>query len=114
MVAHIVLFKPKASLSAAQREAFVTAFEYALTNIPSIRRARVGTRLRLGRPYDAQPAADFPFIALLEFDSEADLRQYLDHPAHEALGQQFYVTADAALVFDFALREGDRARDLLA
>jgi hypothetical protein len=55
----------------------------------------------LNRPYDELNAANFPFAAMLEFETEGDLRAYLEHPAHQMLGAQFYVTSDAALVFDF-------------
>ena len=113
MIAHIVLFRPKADLSEDQRRAFVTALEYSLVNIPLIKRARVGRRLTIGRLYDQQNTQDFPFVAILEFDSEVDLRAYLEHPAHQMLGAQFYVTADAALVFDYELFDGLQVRDLL-
>jgi hypothetical protein len=114
MIAHVVLFRPKANLSPDERSAFVAALEHALTNIPLIRRARVGKRLTLGRLYDKQNAHDFPFVALLEFATEEDLRAYLEHPAHEMLGAQFYATSEAAMVFDFELREGDLARELVS
>jgi hypothetical protein len=42
MVIHLVLMKPRPDLSAAEREAFVAAFERALREIPSIRGVRVG------------------------------------------------------------------------
>ena len=44
---------------------------------------------------------------------EADLRAYLNHPAHVTLGQRFFQTAEAALVYDFVMVEPDRVRDLL-
>ena len=113
VIAHIVLFRPKADLSEDQRRAFVTALEYSLVNIPLIKRARVGRRLTIGRLYDQQNTQDFPFVAILEFNSEVDLRAYLEHPAHQMLGAQFYVTADAALVFDYELFDGLQVRDLL-
>ena len=68
----------------------------------------------LGRQYDNMNAQQFPYAAILEFDSEADLRAYLDHPAHEKLGEQFYFTSDGALAFDFEMLEPDRARELLS
>ncbi len=114
MIAHVVLFRPKAELTDDQRRAFVTALEHALVNIPLIKRARVGRRMMVGRLYDQQNTHDFPFMAILEFDGEADLRAYLEHPAHQMLGAQFYVTSDAALVFDYELLEGLQVRDLLA
>jgi hypothetical protein len=113
MIAHVVLFRPKADLGEDQRRTFVTALEHALVNIPLIKRAHVGRRLTVGRLYDEQNTHDFPFVAILEFESEKDLRAYLEHPAHQMLGAQFYVTADAALVFDYELLEGLQVRDLL-
>ena len=109
MIAHVVLFQPRADLSATDREAFAASFERALTSIPQVRRARVGERVNLGRFYDQQNARDFSHVAVIEFDSEADLRAYLEHPAHRELGTRFYQAAEAALVYDFALSEGTEA-----
>jgi hypothetical protein len=106
MVIHLVLFRPRADLSQDERRAFVTALEHAFSNIPLIKSARIGRRLLLDRPYDQLNAANFPFAAVLEFDNESDLRLYLEHPAHEMLGAQFYVTSDAALVFDYEILAG--------
>lgn len=112
MVAHLVLFRPKADLPNDDRRAFVAALEHALTNIPLIRQARVGRRVTLGRAYDDLNAPDFPFVAILEFATREDLEAYLEHPAHEMLGAQFYVTSDHAMVLDFELLEGERIREL--
>lgn len=114
MIAHVVLFRPKATLGAAERATLVAALEHALNRIQFITRARVGRRITLGRQYEQQHADHYPFAAILEFDNEADLRAYLDHPAHNALGEQFYLTAESALVFDYALMDGDRANELLS
>lgn len=110
--AHIVLLRPKATLPEADRDRLFTALEHALVNIPMIRHARVGRRVTLGRQYDAQNTQDFPYAAIIEFASEADLRAYLDHPAHGELGQVFFDVAEAALVYDFELLEGEQARRL--
>ena len=106
MIAHVVLFQPRANLPPTEREAFAASFEHALTSIPQVRRARVGARRTIGRLYDQQNRCDFSFVAIIEFDSEADLLTYLDHPAHHELGRRFYETAEAALVYDFELMEG--------
>ena len=113
MIAHVVLFRPKPELTDDQRDTFVTALEHALLNIPLIKRARVGRRVTMGRLYDQQNANEYPFAAILEFDNQSDLRAYLEHPAHQMLGAQFYATSDAAQVFDFELLEAAHARDLL-
>lgn len=114
MIAHVVLFRPRTNLSVEERHVLVDALANAINNIPMIRRAHVGRRTVLGRQYDNMNAQQFPYAAILEFDSEADLRAYLDHPAHEKLGEQFYFTSDGALAFDFEMLEPDRARELLS
>jgi len=113
MIAHVVLFRPKTTLTAEERHAFVDALEQALTKIDLIKRATIGRRVTLGRSYD-EMATDFPFAAILEFANEADLRAYLDHPAHVSLGQQFYTTSERALALDYELLEGDWPRQLIA
>jgi len=113
LIAHIVLFRPQAGLTASERDTFVGALEHALTNIPLIKSARVGRRVTLGRFYDQENNQDFPFVAILEFEHEAALKEYLAHPAHKTLGEQFYYAADAALVLDFEMFDGDRAKDLI-
>lgn len=110
MVAHVVLFTPRPDLSSADRETFVAALDAALSNIPSIARSRVGRRVRMGREYDAMAGAGFEYAAVLEFDSPDRLREYLDHPAHEALGRLFYQSAASALALDFEIVDGAAVR----
>jgi hypothetical protein len=113
VVAHVVLFRPKPELTSDERRAFLAALQHALTSIPVIQRARVGRRLRLGRQYDSLNPQDFPYAAILEFASDDDLREYLEHPAHEMLGAQFYITSQAAMVLDFELLDGADVSALL-
>jgi hypothetical protein len=113
VIAHVVLFRPKSALSEAERAAFVRALEHAMAGIPSIARAQVGRRLTLGRLYDAPDAQSYPFAAILEFHSREDLVAYLDHPAHRALGEQFYTAAEAALAIDFEILEPGETASLL-
>lgn len=113
MHAHIVLLRPRPDLSTGDQERLFAALEHALVNIPMIARARVGRRVTLGRAYDQQNTQDYPYAAVIEFDSEADLRAYLDHPAHVELGRLFFEVAEAALVHDFGMVEAGQVRDLL-
>jgi hypothetical protein len=103
MVTHLVLMKPRPNLSAADRQAFVDAFETALRQIPTIRGVRVGRRVRHGAGYEqsAPDAADF--LAAIEFDDLAGLQTYLSHPAHEELGARFGQSLSAALVYDYEM-----------
>ena len=113
MVAHVVLLQPRATLGADEREALLESMRVAFTGIPEIKRVRIGRRILIGRGYETQMAEHFEYSAIIEFDSEADLRSYLDHPQHQELGKRFFQSVDAALVYDFATVEPDRVRGLL-
>jgi hypothetical protein len=113
VIAHVVLFTPKASLSGAERRALVIDLERACRDIPQIRRARIGRRRRLGYAYDAVGAAHFEFLAVLEFDSREDLDAYLQHPLHAALGRWFRQGAEVALAHDFEMVEAGGLRGIV-
>jgi hypothetical protein len=114
VIAHVVLFTPRASLSAEERQVLVGDLEQALQAIPEIHRARIGRRRVLGYAYDSVGPVHFEFVVLLEFSSEADLDAYLRHPAHVALGRWFHHGADVALAEDFAMAEPSGLRGLVA
>ena len=61
MIVHVVLFKPKAELSAGDRGALVEAFERALREIPTVRGVRIARRITHGAGYEsvAPNVADF-------------------------------------------------------
>jgi stress responsive alpha/beta barrel protein len=101
MVWHLVLMKPRADLSVADRRAFADAFERASRAIPTIREVRVGRRVRHGAGYEQGLPDAADFLALLAFDDLEGLQAYLRHPAHEELGARFGQSLSAALVYDF-------------
>ena len=109
MIAHVVLFRPRGDLSPDARRQLIASFETALTHIPTIRRARVGKRITHGRGYEALMAVDYQYAAILEFDDAHGLKAYLEHPAHEQLGTQFFDVLEQALIYDFELGEGPGA-----
>jgi hypothetical protein len=102
VISHFVLFRPKASLSAPERAALIDALRRAVDGIEQIRRATIGRRVLLNRPgYETQMAEHYDYSAILEFATEADLRAYLDHPAHVELGRLLFTAAEAVLAYDF-------------
>ena len=106
MIVHMVLFRPRADLSDSGRVELAAAFETAIQMIPSIRGARIGTRVLHGRPYEALMSSNYPYAAVLEFDDLAGLKAYLEHPAHKRLGSCFFEAFEEALIYDFAMQEG--------
>lgn len=117
MIAHVVLFRLKAGLPEETREGLAEALSRAAHEIPSIRKAHVGTRRTGGRSYEQLMTADYPFAAILEFDDVESLTAYLDHPIHEQLAQRFFACVEQPLMYDFEFWETDegirRIRDVV-
>lgn len=114
MIAHVVLFAPKLDLSEAERRAVLDALTSAASDIPSIRRFRVGRRVRHGLPgYEQAMRVDFEYVVLIEFDDEAGLRAYLQHPSHAAAGRFFATASSAALAYDYEVVEASDAKQLI-
>lgn len=102
MISHVVLFRPRATLTAGERAALIESLKSAVTGIPVIKRTTLGQRVLLNRPgYETAMAEHYEYSAILDFDSEADLRAYLDHPAHNILGRLLFTAAEAVLAYDF-------------
>lgn len=112
MIAHVVLFRPKAGLADSDRARIVDALREAHARIAQIRRFRVGTRLLAGKAYDAL-ARDFPYLVMLEFDTREDLETYLTHPAHDALALSFHQASDAAEAYDYRIADAPDVLDAL-
>ena len=97
MIAHVVLFRLRPGVSAADRRALIDAFATALQEISAIRRGRV----RIGRSYEDLIQTDLPYAAILEFDDADGVRAYLDHPAHEGISTRFFAAIAETLIYDF-------------
>ena len=106
MIAHAVLFKPKHELTAAQRQVVIDDLKAAASAIPSVRRLRVGKRIRHGRPgYEQLMREDFEYLVIVEFDDVEGLTAYLAHPQHDAIGAHFMQSAASALAYDYEIED---------
>ena len=99
MIAHVVLMKPRAEMSDADRGAFIDAFEHAVRTIDTVRAVYIGRRVRHGAGYE-QTSPDIDFIASINFDDLDGLQAYLRHPAHQQLGARFSQAMSLAMVYD--------------
>ena len=111
MIAHIVLFRLRPEVSLEERRALIDAWAAALNDIPMIRRARVGQRVRVGRSYESLTRLDFPYAAVLEFDDVDGLRAYLDHPTHEAMATRLFAVIADTLIYDFEMSADAERKD---
>jgi hypothetical protein len=112
MLFHVVLFRPRPDLSAADRASLVDALESALQRIPSIRKFHVGRRVTHGAGYEALMSASLDYAAVIEFDDLAGLKAYLEHPAHQALGARFMSSLETSAIFDYEMQDGEQLRGL--
>ena len=104
MIAHIVMIHPRADLERAALAAAVADLRTAAREIPSIRQLRIGRRIRHGLPgYEQSMSRDFSYAVIIEFDDQAGLEEYLQHPSHAALSRHFSTAAEQALAYDYDL-----------
>jgi hypothetical protein len=101
MVAHVVLFTPRADLSSAERHALAAALERAARAIPDVQRVSVGRRVLHGAGYERESTGAVEFVAIVEFRDLQGLHAYLRHPVHEELSQRFRQSLASAQVYDF-------------
>ena len=101
MIAHIVLFKPKADVASDQRRALAESLRLACLQAASVRRAMVGRIADLGAGY-AKGFGDttYEYVAILEFDDRAGLMAYFAHPLHEDLARRFWETCESTVIID--------------
>jgi hypothetical protein len=113
MIAHVILFSPRADLSPDARGELLDALAATSAGIPSIRQFRVGRRIKHGLPgYEQMMRDDYEFAAIIEFDDVEALKTYLAHPLHAALGRHFTESASRSLAYDYTLVDAADAGQL--
>lgn len=101
MVLHLVLYEPKPGLSDSDISGFKSVLRDASMNIPAIRQVRTGRTMDLGIGYEHRSSGQsFGFVAVFEFESVAGLKEYMAHPAHAALAEQFWKHCDRTMILD--------------
>ena len=115
MIAHIILFEPRAELGARELQDVLDSFTSATATTRGLRNVRIGCRIKHGLPgYEQQMRQNFEYVAIIEFDDAAALREYLQHPAHAAAGRHFTESAASALAYDYALVGVEEAATLVS
>jgi len=113
VIAHVILFNPRPELTPEARRELLEALAAASTLIPSIRKFRVGARVKHGLPgYEQMMQDDYGFAAIIEFDDLDGLKTYLAHPSHETMGRHFSESASRSLAYDYSLVDAVDVRQL--
>ena len=109
MIAHVVLLQPRPDLTEQQRADALGTIRGSVSNLPEVRRIRLGRRVKHGLPgYEQLMPQDFEFALIIEVDDVAALKRYLQAPGHDALGRLFYTHTAAALAYDYELEDDER------
>lgn len=98
-VRHLVLFRFKPTVSAADAEAVVRHFAELPGQIPGITSFECGIN---SSPEGLAKGFTHPF--LMSFESAAARDAYLPHPAHQAFVQRIGPLVDDVLVIDYEPR----------
>jgi hypothetical protein len=101
MIAHVVLFEPKASTTVDERDAFFELMRTAFSEIETVRRSFVGLRQKVGVAYEAKVGdSTYSYASVVEFDDVDGLKVYLDHPLHVKVGQLFWQHCERTMIVD--------------
>lgn len=117
MISHIVLFNPKPGVTTEQLRVFALAIQEACRSIPSTKRALVGRSVTVDAGYHRSfGEKTYNFAAVIEFNGESDLVEYLRHPLHRELGRLFWETCGSTVVVEARMADArtDEMIDLLA
>jgi hypothetical protein len=113
MIAHLVLFNPKAGVSESDLRAFAKTIQNACRQIEAIQRSHVGRRIDVDAGYARSfGEKTYQFVAIFEFENAAGLRGYLEHPLHKHLGTLFWEMCESTVVVEAAMVDG-RADELV-
>jgi hypothetical protein len=110
MIAHIVLFQPREDSTLEEQASLVEAISVACREIPSVVRAQIGKRIKIGAGYEEQVGRmAYSHAAIIEFESREKLVEYLEHPLHGQLGQLFWQVCKSALIEDMEVTQASSA-----
>lgn len=101
MIAHVVLFEPKASTTADERDAFFELMRTAFREIETVKRSFVGLRQKVGVAYESKVGdSTYSYASVVEFEDVDGLKVYLDHPLHVKVGQLFWQHCERTMIVD--------------
>jgi hypothetical protein len=104
VIVHVILYEPQTDMPDGTRLEILEGLATAATAIPSIKRLRVGRRVKHGRSgYEQAMRTDFEYAVIVEFEDVDGLLAYLSHPAHGAIGGHFTQSSSHALAYDYEL-----------
>jgi len=110
VISHIVLFNPKPDVTTDQRRSFALAIRETCRSIDVVSAARIGRAKDINAGYSrVLGEKTYQYAAVLDFETEEALIQYLQHPLHRELGRLFWETCESTIVIEVEMRDGRSA-----
>lgn len=94
MIKHIVMVNFKPELSSEQATEAIKKMLEALSQIPGVKNLTAGQGIGVIKP------PPYATVMLIDFDDEAQLKAYLEHPTHKAVVAQLDTISSDRLVVD--------------
>ena len=94
MIKHIVMMKFKPEVSQEQQDEFAKTLTGSLGQVPGVK------NLIIGQALDVEGKPPYSAALLIDFDDEAQLKAYLEHPAHKAAAAQLPTLCSNVFVLD--------------
>ena len=94
MIKHVVMIKFKPEVTQEQQTEFSKTSVGALGQIPGVKNIIAGQALEI----EGKPA--YNAALLMDFDGEAELKAYLEHPTHKAAAAQLPTICSDVLILD--------------
>jgi len=82
MLKHIVMVNFKAEVGQRERDAFAKKAAETLAQVPGAR------NVVIGKASEVEGKARYDAALFIDFDSEAALKGYIEHPIHKAVSAQ--------------------------
>lgn len=101
VILHVVLYRPRPQVTHDQLQSFALELQRLFQAVPAIRRAVVGKRTDFDAGYQRSLGdTTYNYLAVLEFENEAGLIEYLTHPGHRLIGKLFWELCESTTVFE--------------
>lgn len=97
MVKHLVLFKLKDEVPAAQKEAVMLAFKQAIEALP----AKISVICKIEVGLNMNPGEVWNIALYSEFDTLDDVKFYAAHPDHVAAGKLLAEVKESRACVDY-------------
>jgi len=94
MIRHVVMINFKTEIGEKERDEFCKKSAETLAQIPGTHNVFIGKASEMGK-------TRYCFSLFIDFDDEAALKTYVDHPLHKGVGAKLVSMISDSLISDY-------------